>query len=139
MRFDDTKEEEEARVQQRNTYNLTYIIFAWTKQNNLTLNPDKTTCTLFTPDPAEYTSNLDLQINNTALHMATNPKVLGLTLDPTITYNTHIHNISVHAHNPLQIIKSFTATGLCKQKETLMAKFKAVMRPALDKLSDVKY
>ena len=24
-------------------------IFAWTKQNNLLLNPDKTTCTLFTP------------------------------------------------------------------------------------------
>ena len=36
-------------------------VFAWTKQNNLLLNPDKTTCTLFTPDPAEYTSNLDLQ------------------------------------------------------------------------------
>ena len=31
-------------------------VFAWTKQNNLLLNPDKTTCTLFTPDPAEYTS-----------------------------------------------------------------------------------
>ena len=29
-------------------------VFAWTKQNNLLLNPDKTTCTLFTPDPAEY-------------------------------------------------------------------------------------
>ena len=27
-------------------------------QNKLTLNPDKTTCTLFTPDTAEYTSNL---------------------------------------------------------------------------------
>ena len=27
-------------------------VFDWTKQNNLTLNPDKTTCTLFTPDPA---------------------------------------------------------------------------------------
>ena len=36
-------------------------VFAWTKQNNLTLNPDKTTCTLFTPDPAEYKSNLDLK------------------------------------------------------------------------------
>ena len=33
----------------------------WTKQNNLTLNPDKTTCTLFTPDPAEYKSNMDLK------------------------------------------------------------------------------
>ena len=34
-------------------------VFVWTKQNNLILNPDKTTCTLFTPDPAEDTSNLD--------------------------------------------------------------------------------
>ena len=36
-------------------------VFAWTKQNNLILNPDKITCTLFTPDPAGYTSNLDLK------------------------------------------------------------------------------
>ena len=62
------------------------------------LNPDKTTCTLFTPDPAEYTSNLDLKIHNKSLPMATHPKVLGLTLDPKLTYSTHIHNISVHAH-----------------------------------------
>ena len=70
-------------------------VFAWTKQNNLLLNPDKTTCTLFTPDPAEYTNILDLTINNKALPMATHPKVLGLTLDPKLTYTTHIHNISV--------------------------------------------
>ena len=34
---------------------------AWTKQNNVILNPDKTTYTLFTPDPSEYTINLDLK------------------------------------------------------------------------------
>ena len=39
--------------------------FAWTKQNNLKLNPDRRTYTLFTPDPAEYKRNLDLKINNT--------------------------------------------------------------------------
>ena len=87
------------------TYNHTYIIFAWTKHNNITLIPDKTACTLFIPDPAEYTSNLDLKINNTTLPLATHPKVLGLTLDPKLSYNTHIHNISGHAHKPLQIIK----------------------------------
>ena len=112
-------------------------VFAWTKQNNLLLNPDKTTCTLFTPDPAEYTSNLDLTINNKALPMATHPKVLGLTLDPKVTYSTHIHNISVQAHKPLQIIKALTATGWGKQKETLMATYKAVMRPALEYASSV--
>ena len=112
-------------------------VFAWTKQNNLLLNPDKTTCTLFTPDSAEYTSNLDLTINNKALPMATHPKVLGLTLDPKLTYSTHIHNISVQAHKPLQIIKALTAAGWGKQKETLMATYKAVMRPALEYASSV--
>ena len=42
-------------------------VFVWTKQNNLILNSDRTTCTLFTPDPAEYTRNLDLKIHNNAL------------------------------------------------------------------------
>ena len=59
-----------------------HTVLALTKQNNIILNPDKTTCTLFTADPAEYTSNLDLTINNNALPMVTHPKVLGLTLDP---------------------------------------------------------
>ena len=67
-------------------------VFSWAKQNNLTLNPDKTTCTLFTPDTAGYKSNLDLKINNTALPMATHTKVPGLTLDPKLTYSTYIHN-----------------------------------------------
>ena len=82
-------------------------------KNNLTLNPGKTS------DPAEYKSNLDLKINNTALPMATHPKVLGLTLDPKLAYSTHIHNISVQAHKPLQMIKALTATGWGKQKELL--------------------
>ena len=46
-------------------------VFARTKQNNITLFPDKTACTLFTPDHAEYKSNLDHIINNNALTMAT--------------------------------------------------------------------
>ena len=87
-----------------------YTVFAWTKQTNLTLNPDKTTCTLFTPDPTESTNNLDLKINNTSLHMATQPKFLGRTLDPKLTYSTHIYNLSVHTHKPLQIIKALTTT-----------------------------
>ena len=43
-------------------------VFAWTKQNNLTLNPGK--------------------INNTPLPMATHTKVLGLTLDQKLTFTT---------------------------------------------------
>ena len=62
---------------------------------------------------------------------------MGLTLDAKLTYSTHIHNISVHRHKPLQIIKALTATGCGKQKETLMATYKAVMRPALEYASSM--
>ena len=77
------------------------------------------------------------KLHNNALPMATRPKVLGLTLDPKLTYSTHIHTISVHAHKPLQIIKALTVTGCGKQKELLMATYKAVMRPALEYASSI--
>ena len=69
-------------------------VFAWTKQNNLTLNTDKTTCTMFTPDPAEYKSNLELKINNTALPMATHPKVRALTLTETHIQHKHSQHLN---------------------------------------------
>ena len=55
------------RVQQ-NKYIESYLrhVFAWTKQNNFILNPEKITCTMFPQDPEEYTSNLDLKI--TTMH-----------------------------------------------------------------------
>ena len=103
-------------------------VFVWTKQNNSKSRQN---------NPAEYTSNLDPKIHNKALPMATHPKVLGPTLDPKLTYSTHVHNISVHAHKHLQIIKALTATGWDKQKETLMATYKTVMRPALEYSSSI--
>ena len=116
------------------TYLQPYLheAFAWTKQNNLTLNLGIPTCTLFTTDPAEHKSNLDLKINNTAIRMATHPKVRGLTLDPKLTYSSHIHNISVQAHKPLQMKKHSQPQYGVNRRSTLMASYKAVMRPALE-------
>jgi len=42
-------------------------IYSWTKENDLILNPDKSTATLFTPDPAKYNKTLNLRINNTLI------------------------------------------------------------------------
>ena len=69
--------------------------------------------------------------------MATHRKVMGLTLDPKLAYSTRIHNISVQEHKTLQMIKARTATGWGKQKEALMATYKAVMRPALEYASSI--
>ena len=54
-------------------------VYDWTQHNNFIITLDKTTCTLFTPDPAQYNNNLRPNINSKALLMALHPKVLGLT------------------------------------------------------------
>ena len=59
--------------------------------------------------------------------MALHPKVLGLTLDSKLTYNAHIQNIATHSQKPLQVIKAFTGTTWGKQKETLVATYKAMV------------
>ena len=69
--------------------------------------------------------------------MTTHPKVLGLIVDPKLTYSTPIHTIPVQAHKPLQMITALTATEWCTPKETLIATYKAVMRLTLEYVSSI--
>ena len=48
--------------------------------------------------------------------MTTHPKILGLTLDPKLTYNRHIDLAATKAH----------------KKETILATYKAITRPVLE-------
>ena len=72
-------------VAKANIQSYLHEIPTWTRTNSLILNPDKPTCTLFTPDQAEYSTQLELQIDNIPL-LINIPKILGLTIDP----QTHI-------------------------------------------------
>ena len=104
----------------------------WTSENNLTLNADKTTTTLFTPDPAEYKTELQLTIDNTVLPTNKNPKILGLHFDPKLTYNTHIKNTTTKANSRLKILKALTSSTWGKDKETLEVTYKTLVRPVLE-------
>ena len=109
-----------------NKYIQPYLhkVFAWTKHNNLTLNPDKATCTLFTSDTAEYMSNLYLKMNSTTLPMITHPKVLGLTLDPKLTYSIHIHALiscRLDYCNSLLYVIMYKTDRLKKTSESMRA------------------
>ena len=68
-----------------------YKIYEWAPTNNLQINTDKTTTTLFTPDPAEYGTTLSLKLSNQTLCTTKHPKILGITLVLKLTF----HNINV--------------------------------------------
>ena len=112
-------------------------IYDWTKQNLLTLNASKTTTTLFTPYPAEHNTTLTLQINNTIIPTNKEPKILGLTLDPKLTYSKHRQNTTQKAKQTIHIMKTLTTTHWGKSKETLNITYKTVIRPILEYASTI--
>ena len=61
-------------------------IYECATTNNLHINTDKTTTTLFTPDPAEYSTTLSLKLNNQTLPSTKHSKILGITLGPKLTF-----------------------------------------------------
>ena len=115
-------------IAKANIQSYLHDIHTWTHTNNLILNPDKTTCTLFTPDPAEYSTQPKLQIDNITPLMNISPKILGLTLDLKLTYNKHIEITTTKARKTIQILKALTLTTWGKQKETILATYKSITR-----------
>ena len=85
-------------------------LHSWTKQNNVLLNPDKSTSTLFTQDSSEYNTELQLKINNIPIPTNKHPKTLGLILDPKLTYTEHIKQIKTKALRTTNIMKALTGT-----------------------------
>src|SRR2546426_4880100 len=112
-----------------------HLAFTWTKQNDLQLNPDKSTSTLFTPDPAEYNTTLNLTINNTLIPTIRNPKILGITLDTKLNFKEHTK--LAKADKSINILKKLTTTKWGKQKETILATYKALTRPIIEYASTI--
>ena len=107
--------------------------FAWTKQSHTKSRQNNLhsvharPCNIYKQSGSKNTQQSTTHGNA--------PKGSGSYL--RLAYSTHIHNISVHAHKPLQIINALTATWWDKQKETLMATYKPVMRPSLEYASSM--
>ena len=84
------------------------------------------------PRPSRINTQLGLQIDNITLPMTTHPKILGLTLDPKLTYNRHIDLAATKARKTINIFNVLTSTKWGKHKETILATYKAITRPILE-------
>ena len=112
-------------------------IFNWTKKNNLILNPDKSSATLFTSDTHEHDIILNLTINNIKIPTVRNPKILGLTFDPALNFSEHTKITKTKAESSLKILKAIASTNWGKQKEVLLTTYKTIVLPVIEYASTV--
>ena len=112
-------------------------IYTWAHNNNLQINPTKTTSTFVTPDPSEYNKPLNIHINNIPIPTTFNPTILGLTFDPNLKYSTHTDNTITKAKKTLNLLKLLTSTHWGKSKETLITTYKTLLLPIIEYANNI--
>ena len=59
------------------------------KDNSLLTSAPKSTVTLFTPDKHQFQMHPDITLEDTQLPLERSPKILGMILDPSISFRKH--------------------------------------------------
>ena len=75
------------------------------RRNSLCANPDKTQFTAFNLRNREAKRSLQVSWNGVDLENTDTPKYLGVTLDRTLSYKTHIHNTKMKVATRNNLLK----------------------------------
>ena len=100
----------------------------WSSARALQISAQKSTVTLFSSQTRELRTPPSIPFNNSTLPPEKNPKILGVTFDPTLTFSTHVENVVRRAKERLSIMKALAGTTWGQQKESLITTYKATIR-----------
>lgn len=104
----------------------------WMTQRNLRLSAEKSTTTLFTTWSKEVGSQLNIKVNGQVLPTVKHPKVLGVTLDPMLSFSQHTTKACEKVGQRNNILKKLAGTGWGCSKEVLLTTYKAVGRSVMN-------
>ena len=100
-------------------------IIAYLKDNSLISAP-KSTVMLFSPDPHQAKTHPIILIEDSQLPLAQCPKILGVYLDTSLSFNKHSGYVVERVSSRNNILKALAGTSWGQQKETLLMTYKAV-------------
>ena len=83
-------------------------VHLWFSQNGLVINPDKSETMLFSTAQRSRISPLDLasvDVAGSVIPFSKSVKILGVTLDPHLTFNKHVDQICSSAHYHIRSLR----------------------------------
>ena len=107
--------------------------------HGLSLSAPKSTVTLFTPWNRQFGRLPPVMLDGVAIPQQNNPKLLGVTLDPTFTFGAHAATVARKAGSRLNVLRALSDTTFGHDKECLTATFKSLVRPLLDYAAPIVY
>ena len=107
--------------------------------HGLSLSAPKSSATLFTPWSKEYGRLPTVSLRGDPIPQVNNPKLLGVTLDPTFTFSAHAAAAGRKASSRLNILRALSDTTFGHDKECLTQTFKSLIRPIFDYAAPIVY
>ena len=107
-------------------------ITAYLKDNSLLISALKYTVMLFSPDPHQAKTHPIILIEDSKLPLVQCPKILGVYLDTSLSFNKHSDYVAERVSRINNILKALVGTSWGQQKETLLMTYKAVGRSIIN-------
>ena len=96
------------------------------KDNSLLISAPKSTVTLFTPDKHQFQMHPDIILEDTQLPLERSPKILGVIMDPSISFHKHCNYVSDRIDKRNNMMKALAGSSWGQDKETLLMTYNAL-------------
>ena len=96
------------------------------KDNSLLITAPKSTVTLFTPDKHQFQMHPDITLEETQLPLERSPKILGVIMDPSISFHKHCNYVSDRIVKINNMLKALAGSSWGQGKETLLLTYNAL-------------
>ena len=88
------------------------------KDNSFLIPAPKSTVTLFTPDKHQLQMHPDITLEDTQLPLERSPQILGVIMDPSISFHRHGNYVSDRIDKRNNMLKELAGSSWEQDKET---------------------
>ena len=92
------------------------------------ISAPKSTVTLFTPVKHQFQMHPDITLEDTQLPLERSPKILGVIMDPSISFHNHCNYVSDRIDKRNNMLKALVGSSWGQDKETLLLTYNALVK-----------
>ena len=120
------------RIIESRLQNQLTLIEDWMNTWRTKLSTNKTVWTIFKKNNSCTSNLLSLEYNGELIKMDRNPKFLGLTLDPGLTFNKYANIIRERTAKRINILRRIRGKSWGASSKLIMTTYKILIRPIID-------